>query len=127
MEGKHTPGPWDCETRDDPFYFPIVLIGPPGEKGRRARIHINEGPSPEMVAKGESRGTTEETANANARLIAASPDLLAALEAVEWILVPGGWGSAEFECPWCERCKASGHAPDCPRQAAIAKAAGSDG
>lgn len=62
--------------------------------------------------------------NANARLIAAAPDLLAALEAVEWIAVPAGYGSFDLECPWCDMRKSSGHTDDCQRQTAIAKARG---
>jgi len=68
-----------------------------------------------------------------ANLVSASPDLLALAEAVEWIQVFDQYGDeVGHACPWCDEyrddaCADSGHAPDCPRQAAIAKAAGSDG
>ena len=65
----------------------------------------------------------------------AIPDLLAALEAVEWVQMPDGFGGLETEptCPWCDGYplddeeKAAGlieHKPDCQRQAAIAAAKG---
>ena len=52
-------------------------------------------------------------AEANARLWAAAPDLLAALKAVEWV---------DGRCPWCHT--DWDHTPDCPRQAALATAEG---
>jgi hypothetical protein len=46
--------------------------------------------------------------------------LLAALEAVEWVPM-----EYRESCPWCHADPGSGgHAPDCQRQAAIAKAKG---
>lgn len=52
------------------------------------------------------------------RLMEQRTTLLAALEAVEWTgAVDGG-----TVCPWCGERKYNGHAPDCPRQAAIARA-----
>ena len=53
-------------------------------------------------------------------LFAALPDLLAALEAVEWD------SDEEHDyCPWCLGwCGDSGHTDDCQRQAALAKAKG---
>ena len=46
--------------------------------------------------------------------------LLAALGAVEWV----GCSYCGGYCPWCERDRASGHAPDCQRQLALRKARG---
>ncbi len=50
---------------------------------------------------------------ANASLIAAAPDLLALITADKWL-----------DCPWCFVRKDDGHADDCAKQAAIAKARG---
>jgi len=47
-------------------------------------------------------------------------DLLLLVEAVEWVENEVGWN----ECPWCHRDKHMGHAPDCPRQAVLAKVRG---
>ena len=64
-KAKHTPQPWTLINSDDGGY--IILSG---EKD---------------IAKAESSEQSEEEA-ANARLIAASPDLLsAAEEAVSWL------------------------------------------
>jgi hypothetical protein len=59
---------------------------------------------------------------ANAALIAAAPDLLEALKAVEW---SGSDGSTRLFCPDCEQ-HADGerHADDCVVGRAIAKAEG---
>ena len=46
--------------------------------------------------------------------------LLAALEAVEWVFNAFG----DNICWWCRAEKFSGHADDCQREAAIAKAKG---
>ena len=47
--------------------------------------------------------------------------LLDALKAVEWVWVQGA--SIQF-CPWCDNGKILGHARNCKRQQAIAKAEG---
>jgi len=45
-------------------------------------------------------------------------ELLALVEQVEWT-----WNGLWHQCPWCREIhEDQGHAPDCPRQAAIAKA-----
>jgi len=46
-------------------------------------------------------------------------EMLEALEAVEWV---SRWH--DTICPWCEHSPKEGHAPDCRRQLAIAKARG---
>lgn len=73
------------------------------------------------------RDKNGEVESDESNLDAAAPDLLAALEAVEWV---------NGACPWCgwwESKEASliasqhvGHAPDCPRQAALKKARGEE-
>jgi len=50
-------------------------------------------------------------------LQAVNAELLAALEAVEFVE-----GKDLIRCPWCEGRWLWGHAPDCQRQAAIARA-----
>ena len=74
---------------------------------------------------------TADEHRANARLFAAAPEtkaqrdeLLAALEAVEWV----GRGENQY-CPWCNQQHSGAryyrdHYDDCQRQAAIAKAQG---
>ena len=61
---------------------------------------------------------------ARAHAIKAVPDLLAALESVEWVEMPDGFGGLETEhrCPWCDQEQFQGHAQDCPRQIALARA-----
>lgn len=71
---KHTPGPWSIFTDEKHKHnagieadgFSIICIGYPDE-------------TPAMDDSGVC-GRTEEEAQANARLIAAAPDLLEALE-----------------------------------------------
>ncbi len=62
MEGKHTPGPWYYQEESDAYTH--IVRGPGG-------YFIHQGP---QFTSGESK--------ANARLIAAAPDLLEAVEAV---------------------------------------------
>ena len=58
---------------------------------------------------------------ANAYLFAAAPELLIALKRVEWIDDGDSMGK---HCPWCGWYEHAGHADDCLRQFAIAKARG---
>lgn len=60
-------------------------------------------------------------------------ELLAVLKAVEWVEtnqpLAGSGGNYEARCPWCGALGQNPlhwweHEPDCPRQAAIAKAEG---
>lgn len=70
MSVPHTPGPWTAQPR---------------YKGERAPFEIlaNHGAdSPALILALSHGGFNVEDANANARLIAAAPDLLAALEAL---------------------------------------------
>lgn len=70
---KHTPGPWECGS----FYYPETNspgsceITQTGEMGILAIVTL---PRPNRSGHNEGR--------ANARLIAAAPDLLAACEAM---------------------------------------------
>ena len=51
-------------------------------------------------------------------LEAANAELLALVEQVEW------YASMIYRCPWCRWFSTDGHAPGCPRQAALAKVKG---
>ena len=73
MTDKHTPGPWHLGMDEDGKYF--ALAG--GNESRTKSI---------MIARfdgGSNKGRSVDEANANARLMAAAPDLLEALEQVE--------------------------------------------
>jgi hypothetical protein len=49
-------------------------------------------------------------------------ELLAVLEAVEWV---GGWPpGVPILCPWCNRLVFDGHKYDCPREYAISRVRG---
>ena len=62
-----------------------------------------------------------------ARLIAAAPDLLAALEAVEWAAdVALEHGGTALGCPWCDQPREDGHYPACQLSAALKKARGGE-
>jgi len=58
----------------------------------------------------------------NARILAASLDLLALAECVEWVSTPVGF---DDYCPWCGNFKRQvKHKADCKRQGALHKANG---
>ena len=69
------------------------------------------------------------------QLRAINADLLAVLKVVEWVetneILAHGGGNYEARCPWCGALGQNPpywwkHEPDCPRQAAIAKAEGKE-
>ncbi|WP_404927116.1 hypothetical protein [Mesorhizobium sp. ORM16] len=68
-EAKHTPGPW----RIDAGYEGLVIIGKPAWK-RSGEWCI--------ATLDDLLGDHDDEAQANARLIAAAPDMLAALQAI---------------------------------------------
>lgn len=86
---RHTPAPWEAFNLEGK-YFPSVYIGQEikyldGSGSRRCSIVINDGNSPEATELGISC-VTMETCQANAHLIAASPDMYAALQAwIQWV------------------------------------------
>lgn len=108
-ETKHTPGPWDLCEAHPCSHGARVLAG--------CRIIAT-------VVGGIGRRATK-SGRANARLIAAAPDLLEALRAVEWS------GESHDEdgdpvdaCPWCGSVVGDAHDAKCKVAAAIAKAEG---
>ena len=109
MNTKHTPGPWSYEWSDyggyDCMWSVHTVDGPDGEE--IAQMHA-------MHPLTHDRDETQE---ANARLIAAAPEMLAALEHVRGEI--GAWKN-EPECN-CEDCVMLR-----PVYAAIAKATGED-
>ena len=81
MSEKHTPGPWECqyrETHNNPIIkgnWHITTTSPDTCKDRKSIRQIVALPD-WYQAKEDTRGVYE----ANARLITAAPDLLAAME-----------------------------------------------
>lgn len=70
---NHTPGPWNLELPDDSADFTLSTIDVDADDEGRVRDYGRSIIEGTLVS-----GTTEEI-EANARLIAAAPDLLAAL------------------------------------------------
>ena len=110
-KGKHTQGPWTArmqERKGGTALGPIVeFVGGRIGWSSFATAEPNEG-----------EGKPYRQSMANARLIAAAPDLLEALQAVEWgghtgVAVCPGCGAIEFE---------SVHSNGCPIKVALAKA-----
>ena len=116
---KHTPGPW--AVRDDGMDYTCPIIDSPSVgKGYYASIATATQRDPHPR---EGGGIPIATARANARLIAAAPDLLAALEGVMNGCVYGEISQLPGEFCWKERSAPSIAALDQAR-AAIAKANG---
>ena len=70
---KHTPGPWEWDGGG-------FVFGPDDSRLRRCPY----------VAQIRDGGLSEDTLDANARLIAASPDMLAALNGLVGLIEAGG-------------------------------------
>ena len=107
-EEKHTPGPW--------------IIGKTGECIINPGLK-NDDPYDEQCD--ESYGgklIAESIKPENLPVIAAAPELLELVQAVEWV-VDENFPDGEV-CPWCGNYQFIGHAPDCPRQRALKKALG---
>lgn len=102
-EASHTPGPWQAR-----FIYRMI---------QQAR----------KFPKGLLVAAPPENDWADARLMAASPDMLAELERVQWVYYVGSNPDRKFAyCPCCEGVSADdggkGHLPSCTLAAAIAKA-----
>ena len=73
MGAKHTPGPWRIDSKDD------------------SHVVAGHGPATMSVAVASFSGVSpDDEDKANARLIAAAPDLLEALEELENVLHHAG-------------------------------------
>lgn len=91
-EIKHTPGPWRAVNLDEEGFFPSVYMGENLTYSDNSgtgdhRLVINEG-QPE----GKYWGNQIEVCRANALLIAAAPDMLAALKAIQQVFFANGEG-----------------------------------
>lgn len=114
---KHTPGPWNVESVHSEALHEICMTNPPPGEGDPVVLA--------SVSYDEDRGTcpTLQEANANARLMAAAPDLLEAcklfeLAQSEWLRDDGIMTFGE----WMDHHKVSGAI-----RAAIMKAGASNG
>lgn len=101
MDGKHTPGPWPLKVTDQV------------ESGKNWQyVHFDGGPSLLTdPARGWVEGDPErEVSVANARLVVAAPDLLAACEAsLSWMTsYPGGGAMKAYEQMRAAIAKATG-------------------
>ena len=104
---KHTPGPW--RWSQNPY--------------GGARVETQSVGIADVLSRAGVPHPVQESCAANARLIAAAPELLEALERVERRARESG------ECPLCRQPPEVGCAPECPltaARAAIAKATGGD-
>jgi hypothetical protein len=109
---SHTPGPWVVHADG-------VLVLGAGPK-RQAIVDCETSASPNLP---------QAERKANARLIAAAPELLAALKSLEADMDRAGGDACGMpECPWCKAGPSGDeHRGDCEllaARAAIAKAGG---
>lgn len=74
--GKHTPGPWECSAGYG--NHGLALTGPHGESLGHVRAFVASGD----YARGLPIMQKWSEGQANARLIAAAPELVAALEII---------------------------------------------
>jgi hypothetical protein len=103
---KHTEGPWAVY---DDFYIKVDRPGYIG--GSHAEVKSCDAVPPQ----------NRDEHKANARLIAATPELLAELTSIEW----GALGQSGPRCPSCGGNRDHrGHDRDCRLAAALAKATG---
>ena len=108
----HTPGPWWYDKRTESIGCPSGWLG---------KVQLTRKADP-------SFGNPDD----DGQLMAAAPELLAALKAIEWIdgqdTAPGMAGMMEQVCFWCDKVGTPddgwAHNPDCIRQAALDKARG---
>lgn len=110
-----TPGPWTAEAGDVNCPHAIDAWGGVHARGYAlADVYADIDLLPPDVAA------------ANARLMAAAPDMLAVLRDLEWTGLNDGRGVTHLMCPACSarKSRGSGHNPYCGLAAAIAKAEG---
>lgn len=104
MEQKHAPGPWDGS-------HPFQEAGK--DAGYRPIFSKNRGGGIDLICMVRARGPDDPEQEANARLIAAAPEMLEALQRL--VEIEDGPGMAVIG--WCDALDAA--------RAAIAKATGS--
>lgn len=106
MRNSYTRGPW-LVGRNDGFSVPI-----------------NASHELAFDLATVNHGGNDSEALANAKLIAAAPDMLTVLRDLEWTGLNDGRGVTHAMCPACSALKSrgSGHNPHCGLAAAIAKA-----
>jgi len=96
VSAKHTPGLWRVGSSDDTRYMGELPAG---------SSYIS-GPNDDLVAELDSCGVPTVTQWANARLIAAAPELLAALEGL-LPMVPGHNEDDTAGRPWLVAARAA--------------------
>ncbi|HLS33502.1 MAG TPA: hypothetical protein VK039_07925 [Brevibacterium sp.] len=132
MRARHTPGPWAVEWPEEDGS--LAMIEGPIVRGAEGQLVA------EVLSIGldESPGHYDVHADADARLIAAAPEMLEALTDLEWSgttdLPGGGTGACCPECEgiapdvrlpiWAHDCY--GHVADCRILAVIARATGEE-
>lgn len=98
----HTPGPW--------VYHALIVYHDSGLQGHVCKL---------------SDYFPHDVTRANGNVLAAAPDLLSVVEAIEWSAeTDREEGGYEPACPMCGCAQFDGHQDDCPLQAAIKKARG---
>jgi hypothetical protein len=86
---KHTPGPWSSQDREKQVFVPLKSVD-----CERIGFYV-----------GFVNGHLQQEAAANARLIAAAPDLLEALKALEVLFSPCVRDSTQAD--WIDRARAA--------------------
>lgn len=102
MTAQHTPRPWAVYEEAAIDYRPCTIVAECG-----SRVATCEGGGP-------GRAVTKAEERANAHLIAAAPDLLAALkELMGWHDHTGGWEGEAWNVARTAIAKATGSIPQC--------------
>ena len=107
----HSTGPWRLD-------YSSIMAQFEGEEVQIASMSRTSWSQPDG---GKNKRLGEQN-KANGALIVVAPDLLALVEAVEWVR------DETWEvCPWCGGLRGLGdHKDDCSRQQALARARGED-
>lgn len=110
-KAMHTPGPWCVEDPMGPELLSVIARGDRPVYEWRHVAQVSVQPEPD-----EADDIPAREAEANARLIAAAPDLLAALkDMLDWAGTPSNQASPSWITGACQRARA-----------AIAKATGGE-
>ena len=120
MKANHTKGPWG---REGHLIWGPKHIESRHQNGRVLIAEVKQGSAraDAMLEGGADRFGFDSEADGD--LIAAAPDLLEALEAIEWT-GPNDWESPSDCCPYCGKHERKGHADDCLIGNALKKARG---